>query len=43
MSVKVPVCHTIMYSNKCILKTAMIYELILIVQFVRCHLSLVVL
>jgi hypothetical protein len=30
------VCHTIVYSEKCILKTTMIYECILILQFVRC-------
>jgi hypothetical protein len=34
---------TIVYSEKCILKIAMIYEFILILQFVNCILSLVVL
>lgn len=41
--IKVLLCHNIAYGKKCILKTTLIYEFILILQFVSCILSLVVL
>ena len=43
ITVKVRVCHTIVYCKKCMLKTTMNDEFILILQFVKCLLSLFVL